>query len=87
MDSDENQQRKLQAARSLAYLDTPEAAAEMARRFRHDDSDSQVDWEWFKGLSQSSHGDSAIPIFKARLDDALEMKADSIIPLLCEIGH
>lgn len=33
LDSDENQQRKLQAARSLAYLDTPEAAAEMAPAF------------------------------------------------------
>lgn len=44
-----------------------------------------MDWEWFKGLSQSSHSDVAIPIFKARLGDALETKADSIIPLLARL--
>jgi hypothetical protein len=32
LDSDENPEKKLQAARSLTYLDTPGAAAEMARR-------------------------------------------------------
>ena len=85
LDSDENAERKLQAARSLAYLDTPEAAAEMARRFGQSASDSQMDWEWFKGLSQSSHGDAAIPIFKARLSDAMGTKADSIIPLLARL--
>jgi hypothetical protein len=84
LDSDEKPEAKLQAARSLAYLDTPEAAAEMARRFGHS-ADSQVDWEWFKGLSQSSNGDAAIPIFKARLGDALETKADSFIPLLARL--
>jgi hypothetical protein len=85
LDSDENQDRKLQAARSLAYLDTPEAAAEMARRIGLSAPDSQVDWVWFKGLSQSSHGDAAIPIFKARLGDAQETKAESIIPLLARL--
>ena len=86
MDSDENEDLKLQAARNLGYLDTPEAVAEMARRYAQTVPGRQWDWEWFKAISQSAHGDAAIPVLKARLLDTRGTSPESIIQLLARLG-
>jgi hypothetical protein len=41
LDSGENQEKKLQAARNLGYMDTSEAVAEIARRYAQPATDSQ----------------------------------------------
>jgi hypothetical protein len=85
LDSDEKEEVKLQAARRLGYLDTPEAVAEMARRYSQSVTGSQSDWEWFKAISQSCHADAAIPIFRARLVDTHAAHPESIIQLLARL--
>lgn len=85
LDSDESEDQKLQAARRLGYLDTPEAVAEMARRYAQTAAGSQWDWEWFKAISQSSHADAAIPVLRARLLDTHGTGPQSIIQLLARL--
>ncbi len=85
LESQENQEQKRLAARSLAYLDTPEAVAEMARRYGQAATDSQAHWDFFKAIVQSSHAEAAIPILKARLLDTLGTGTASVIQLLARV--